>query len=304
MNFCFEIQSKYKAAIYKRTIYNMIFNISAELSYEVFSPTTFIFNIQAARSANQVIMEESLQITPQLLYEEFNLNHVDARFIKLSVNQGVFFTLYYSAVVEVQYRNIPDATLLPAIATIDLDTEILPFLLPSRHCQSDKLRKLVAKEFGNIQNEYNKVLAINEWINTNIDYITGTTDSGTSAYDTLIQREGVCKDFAHLGIALCRAADIPARYFTGYAFQLNPPDFHACFEAYIGGHWLFFDPTKLVPINGLVKIANSKDAGDAAVASFFGNTTCTYLNVLCTPADPRFKAIVPGNGRKKALSYQ
>lgn len=282
----------------------MTFSISSELSYEVFSPTTFIFNIQAAISDNQVIMEESLLITPNIPFEEFSLVNVDARFIKLTVNKGLFFTITYKALVEVQYRIIPDATILPLIPTIELDTEILPFLFPSRHCQSDKLRKLARKEFGNIENEYNKVRAICEWIFTNTDYITGTTDSGTSAYDTLIQREGVCKDFAHLGIALCRAADIPARYFTGYAYNLNPPDFHACFEAYIGGHWLFFDPTKLVPINGLVKIANSRDAGDAAVASFFGNTNCTYMNVMCTPVENDFKAYDPSAIKKKALSYQ
>ena len=98
-------------------------------------------------------------------------------------------------------------------------------------------------------------------------------------YDTLTERVGVCRDFAHLGIALCRALTIPARYFTGYAYDLNPPDFHACFEAYIGGEWVFFDPTKLVPVNGLVKIANGRDAGDAAVASIFGKVSSTAIKV-------------------------
>ena len=282
----------------------MKFNIYSELSYEVFSPTTFIFNIQATRSASQIIIEESLLITPNLKFEEFSLNNVDARFIRLVVNQEAFFTISYKAMVDVQYRIINDATVLKPIPIVEINTEVIPYLFPSRHCQSDKLRKLAIKQFGNLQNEYAKVLAINDWIFNNTDYITGATDSGTSAYDTLIQREGVCKDFAHLGIALCRASDIPARYFTGYAYNLNPPDFHACFEAYIGGQWIFFDPTKKVPINGLVKIANSKDAGDAAVASFFGNTNCTYMNIQCNPADPRFKPFVPFPGKKKALSYQ
>jgi len=282
----------------------MTFNIYSELSYEVYAPTTFIFNIQAARSVQQEIKEETLCITPDIEFEEFSLNNVDARFVRLSVKKGVFFTITYKAVVEVHHRTIIDATVIKPVPTFKLDKEIIPFLFPSRHCQSDKLRKLATKQFGNIQHEYFKVLAINEWIFKNIDYITGTTDSGTSAYDSLIQREGVCKDFAHLGIALCRAIDIPARYFTCYASNLNPPDFHACFEAYIGGHWLFFDPTKLVPINGLVKIANSKDAGDAAVASFFGHTNCTYMNVQCNPAEPGFKAFIPSVNKKKALSYQ
>ena len=181
---------------------------------------------------------------------------------------------------------------------------MLPYLFPSRHCQSDKLIKLAMNEFGGLPNEYQKVQAINDWIFNHIDYICGTTNSGTSAYDTLIQRQGVCKDFAHLGIALCRAMDIPARYFTGYACNLYPPDFHACFEAYIGGHWIFFDPTKLVPVNGLVKIANSKDAAEASVATYFGNINCTYLNVVCLPDEDGFIPFEPTPGKAGALSYQ
>ncbi|MBC7889796.1 MAG: transglutaminase family protein [Ferruginibacter sp.] len=282
----------------------MKFNIFSELSYEVFSPTTFIFNVQAARSPNQSIIEETLLVTPGLNFEEFTLNNVDARFIRMEVGTGIYFTITYYALVDVQYRIIDEKALAQSIPIIQLNTEVLPYLFPSRHCQSDKLRKLATKEFGHLQNTYTKVLAINNWIFNNTDYITGATDSGTSAYDTLIQREGVCKDFAHLGIAMCRASDIPARYFTGYACNLNPPDFHACFEAYIAGQWIFFDPTKLVPINGLVKIANSKDAGDAAVASFFGNTNCTYMNVQCSAADTGFKPFNAATGKKGALSYQ
>ncbi|MEP7142604.1 MAG: transglutaminase family protein [Ferruginibacter sp.] len=282
----------------------MQFNIFSELSYEVFSPATFIFNIQACRAANQIIIEEALLIDPFLNPEEFTLNNSDSRYIKLEACQGASFTISYRALVDVQYRIIDETELSQPIPITRLNTEVLPYLFPSRHCQSDKMRKFASKEFGHLQNEYNKVLAITDWIFNNTDYITGATDSGTSACDTLIQREGVCKDFAHLGIALCRAADIPARYFTGYAHNLTPPDFHACFEAYLGGNWIFFDPTKLVPINGLVKIASSKDAADAAVASFFGNTNCTYMNVGCTAADPGFQNFNPTTGYREALSYQ
>ncbi len=279
----------------------MKFNIFSELSYEVLSPTTFIFNIQAARTASQIILEESLHITPAIPYEEFVLNNGEARFLKMEVTREAAFTISYAALASVKYRIVEESELFNSIPIVQLSSEVLPFLFPSRHCQSDKLRKLAIKEFGYLVNDYDKVQAINDWIFYNTDYITGTTDSGTSAYDTLIQRQGVCKDFAHLGIALCRALDIPARYFTGYACNLNPPDFHACFEAYISGQWLFFDPTKLVPLNGLVKIATSKDAGDAAVASFFGNTNCTYMNVQCAAVDHGF---IPLTGDRHALSYQ
>jgi transglutaminase-like putative cysteine protease len=286
-----------------RYIYNMKFNITSELSYEVFSPTTFIFNIQAARSANQVIIEESICINPILNFTEFTFGSTDTRFIKLEVTQGIAFTLTYHAQVDIQYEMVDETVLLQYTPIIELEEHVLPYLYPSRHCQSDKLRKLATKEFGNLPSQYLKVVAINDWIFNNIDYITGTTDSGTSAYDTLIQREGVCKDFAHLGIALCRAVDIPARYLTAYAYNLNPPDFHACFEAYIGRHWIIFDPTKLVPINGLVKIANGKDATEAAVASFFGSTNCTYMNVQCNTAEQGFTPFMPVAGTMEALSY-
>lgn len=282
----------------------MKFKVFSELSYEVFSPTTFIFNIQAARSGSQVILEESVVSNPFLAFEEFTLPNVDARFIRMEVNQGVVFTITYNAVVDVQYQLINETHLTQQIPIVELNTEVLPFLFPSRHCQSDKLRKLATKEFGQLSSAYEKVNAINNWIFNNTDYISGATDSGTSAYDTLIQREGVCKDFAHLGIALCRALDIPARYFTGYACNLNPPDFHACFEAYIGGQWIFFDPTQLVPINGLVRIANSVDAADAAVASFFGNTSCTYMNVQCNSLENDFKPFNSNTSKIEGLSYQ
>ncbi len=284
-------------------IYNMKFEISCELSYEVFSPTTFIFNIQAIRSANQIIIEESISINPFLHFEEFTLNNTDTRFIKLEVTHDTLFTITYQAQVDVEYKIVDEGILLHKIPIIELDTGVLPYLFPSRHCQSDKLRKLADKEFSHLPNDYLKVVAISDWIFNNIDYITGTTDSGTSAYDTLIQREGVCKDFAHIGIALCRAIDVPARYLTAYAYHLNPPDIHACFEAYIGGNWIIFDATRLVPINGLVKIANGKDATEAAVASFFGNTNCTFMNVQCTTAEPGFTPFIPAAGLMQALTY-
>ena len=282
----------------------MRFIVYSELSYEVFTPCTFIFNIQPAKTATQTIIEETIFINPFSSYHEFTLNNCDARLIKMEVSQGTFFTIACRALVEVQHRLVDEATLLQSIPISQLSHEVIPYLFPSRHCQSDKLIKLAAKEFKALPDQYSRAVAINNWIYNHIDYISGTTDAGTSAYDTLIQRQGVCKDFAHLGIALCRAMDIPARYFTGYACNLNPPDFHACFEAYIGGLWIFFDATKLVPINGLVKIANSKDAADAAVANIFGNANCTYMNVQCTPGGEGFIPYSPSPFKVEALSCQ
>lgn len=281
----------------------MKFSVSSDLSYEVYSPTTFVFNIHVANNNTQQVIEETLVVSPELDNEQFIFKNSDTRLLKIQVPQGSSLSISYRATVEVAHRELDENDLLPPIPVMQLDHEVLPFLFPSRHCQSDKMRTFARKQFGSIKDEFTKVLAINDWVFNHTDYITGVTNSGTSAYDTLIQREGVCKDFAHLGIALCRASEIPARYFTGYAYHLNPPDFHACFEAYIGGHWVFCDPTRLAPLNGMVKIANSKDAAEAAVANFFGNAYCSYLNVQCT-AETGFEPALPLNLDRKAVTYQ
>ena len=129
------------------------------------------------------------------------------------------------------------------------------------------------------------------------------TDAETSAYDTVTEQAGVCRDFAHLGIALCRALTIPARYFTGYAYQLSPPDFHACFEAYIDGDWVLFDATRLIPLNGMVKIATGRDAADAAVASIFGDINFISSKVSCGLIDRNFEPFNQDYQSRKGIIY-
>ena len=282
----------------------MKFDVFSELQYKVYSPATFIFSIKASRSSSQVIVEENLVTEPNIETEEILSADGESSFIRLKAEENTEFTIRYSAKVDIDYNIIHQRKLSQAVPVNKLDDDVMPYLFPSRYCQSDKLQKLASKEFGQIDTAYGKVAAITDWIFKNVEYNSGTTNSSTSAYDTLTERVGVCRDFAHLGIALCRALSIPARYFTGYAYNLNPPDFHTCFEAYIGGEWIFFDPTKLVPVNGLVKIANGRDAADASVASIFGNAACTSMIVKCECHDPAFKPIFVSNTEKeKGLSY-
>lgn len=259
----------------------MTFTVFSSLSYEVYTDSTFFFNIQVIPSECQLLLEESLVISPAIVFEEFTLNNSDTRFIKMEVQKGINFTITYNAKVVLKPEQLEEALFLKSISLINLDHEILPFLAPSRHCESDKLIEFALFTFGNYQNEYLKVRAIEDWIFTNIKYTTASTNASASAIDTLEYKTGVCKDFAHLGIALCRALGIPARYFTGYAYALNPPDFHACFEAYINGKWVIFDPTKLADTNAIVKIANGKDASEVPVLSFFGEVLCANMNIQC-----------------------
>jgi transglutaminase-like putative cysteine protease len=147
------------------------------------------------------------------------------------------------------------------------------------------LSRLAWDLFGTIENPHEKVLAICDWIHANVEYLRGSTNSLTSAFDTVTQRTGVCRDFSHLGIALCRALNIPARYLSAYAYELEPPDFHACFECFIGGAWTVFDATQLAHLNGLVRIGTGRDAADAAVASIFGSVRSTKMVVTCELAE-------------------
>lgn len=281
----------------------MKFKVDSSLSYVVNMPTTFIFNIHALNTASQTVLEEQLFIDPFMDLEQYTAHDGSSRFVRLQVHQPTNFTLTYSALVDMNYTILDERNSADTVPVVQLDSYIASFLYPSRYCQSDKLMTFSNKEFGHYTSVYEKVFAIAEWINSNIEYRSGSTDSQTSAMDTITERVGVCRDFAHLGIALCRALSIPARYFTGYAYQLNPSDFHACMEAYIDGNWIIFDPTNLAPLNGLVKIANGRDAADAAVASIFGNASGTGINVNCQVVDDSFMPF-KYNGHQKGVTFR
>jgi transglutaminase-like putative cysteine protease len=282
----------------------MKFQVHSEVAYSVFAPSTFIFNIHALRTSNQAVLEEILTLDPYIRIEEFTSNTSANRFVRVQVEQGMNFKIAYKATVDTSYKIIEQHQEMNAIPVVELDGDIIPFLFPSRYCQSDKLQRLAYNQFGKIENVFAKVMAITEWIHQNVEYLSGSSTSQTSAYDTITERAGVCRDFAHLGIALCRALSIPARYFTGYSFKLSPPDFHACFEAYIGGNWIVFDATKLAPLNGLVKIATGRDAADAAVASIFGNVMCNSITVDCQSIEPSFNPFYYDSNKLVGLSYQ
>lgn len=256
------------------------FLVSCELQYDVEFPSTLILNIHPQCNAAQTIVEERLTIEPRIKVEEFTIVGSENRFLRLQTGKRKRLTIAYAGAVDCDYH-LHEAEKIDSQTIAQMDRSAIPYLFPSRYCQSDRLSRMAWDHFGKYENPYDKVVAIVDWINGNVEYVRGSTTWETSAYDTVTQRTGVCRDFAHLGIAFCRALNIPARYFSGYAYQLQPPDFHACFEAYIGGRWLIFDATRLAHVNGLVRIGNGRDAADAAVASIFGRVRCRTMTVDC-----------------------
>lgn len=146
----------------------------------------------------------------------------------------------------------------------ELPEDILPFLLPSRFCPSDKFMRFAQREFGDAGDGVARVMAILNWIRTNLDYVPGISNAETTAERTFVDRAGVCRDFTHLGITLSRALGMPARAVSAYALGLDPPDFHAIFEVYLENSWWLIDPTRLAPIEGIVRIGSGRDASDIA----------------------------------------
>jgi transglutaminase-like putative cysteine protease len=195
------------------------------------------------------------------------------------------FTFDFSGTVEIApNRAVPDDALEHAAR--DLPAETLVYTLPSRYCQSDRLSRMALSEFGDLPRGGRRVRAVADWIRTHVEYRYGTTDAMTSAYDTAVQRVGVCRDFAHLVIAFCRALGIPARYVSGYALGLTPPDFHGYAQVYVGNAWHNVDATFAGVRPALVPIAIGRDAADVAMLTLWGEGAFREQNIQVSESDP------------------
>ncbi len=193
------------------------------------------------------------------------------------------FLATYQATVDVA-RHDPTVVGRTAAPRHALPALVVPYLWASRYCQSDKFEAFVQREFG-AQVGGDKILAMADWIHQHVDYRCGTSDGNTSAVDTFVTRQGVCRDFAHLLIAFARAAGVPARMVSAYALDLQPPDFHAVVEVWLEDGWHLVDATKLAPLEGLARIAVGRDATDISFMTIFGSATLNRQTVSVARVD-------------------
>lgn len=264
----------------------MKFLLGCELGYQIGSPSTLIFNIEAARIDRHTILRESLGITPAgLAIEPYLMPESGNRYMRLQVPAGPL-TVRYDAEVEVASHRQDPAT-IAEVPPAELPLAVLPHLYPSRYCPADTLRAWAVREFGELEPGHGRVTAICNWIYEHIEYCRGSSNTRTTACDTLLERSGVCRDFAHLGVTFCRALDIPARFVSGYAWGLEPADFHAVFEAYLGDRWYLFDPTRQANLEGLVRIGVGRDAAEVSFATAFGQVEPTSMVVRIEPSADR-----------------
>lgn len=249
-------------------------HFSVELNYQVQAPgADFIFNVQPAQTRQQRVLKEQLVIGQAVVSQSHTDPVTHSRYVRLSAKPGPL-RLNHEATVEIDHHTaLPES--LGEVPVGQLPGHVLPYLYPSRYCESDRLHAFAVQQFGPMWQGHGRVMAIRDWVRRHVTFQSNTSNSMTSACDTLASRQGVCRDFAHLMIALCRAVNIPARFATGFDYgadeALGPPDFHAYVEVYLAHRWYLFDPSGTAIPMGFVRIATSRDAADAAFATIFGS---------------------------------
>ena len=257
------------------------FDLSITLDYTVLSPSDFVFIIQPTNTAYQRVTWEKLGVAPDMpLHEEVH-GHPANRHLRLHAEPGTF-KLRYDAIVDlVHHFALPaDVRELPIG---ELPAAVLQYVYPSRYCPSDTMLQTARDLFGTMTPGYERVEAIRQWVQSNVRFQVGSSGPCTSAIDTFQCRSGVCRDFAHLMITMCRALNIPARLATGVDYgadpSLGPTDFHCYVEAYLGDRWYLFDPSGISPRMGLLRIGTGRDASEVAFATIFGTVQWTMPRI-------------------------
>lgn len=191
----------------------------------------------------------------------------------------------YDAVAEVPDGADPVGPGAPLDAIEDLPDEAFKFLLPSRFCWPDVLNDAAWDLFGQVRGGWDRAQAVSDWVHAHLTYTVGASGPLTTAWDVWESRQGVCRDYTQLGITLCRALNIPARYVAGYLPDIGveppdlPMDFCSWYEAYLGGRWWTFDPRNNEPRVGRVVIARGRDALDAAMVTTWGAAELQLMTV-------------------------
>jgi transglutaminase-like putative cysteine protease len=253
------------------------FDLSITLDYNVLTPTDFVFIIQPTNTPYQRVTWEQLATEPAIPVTEEPHGTPVNRHLRLRADAGPF-KLRYDAIVDVVHHFALPAD-LREVPIAELPASVLQYIYPSRYCQSDRLMQVARNEFGHMTPGYDRVEAIRKWVQNRTKFQVGSSHPGTSALETYQYSTGVCRDFAHLMISICRALNIPARLATGIDYgadpSMGPTDFHCYVEAYLGDRWYIFDPSGISPRMGLLRIATGRDASEVAFATIFGTIQWT-----------------------------
>ena len=242
-----------------------------------------ILNLEPyARRAAARSSAKRFTVTPEVQSEPHQAAETGNLYRRLVLPPGDF-SIRYEGEIEMT-PTVRDPHVIGEMPIRDLPLDVLPYLYPIRYCQSDKLGRFAWRQFGEMAPGHDRVTAICNWIYEYVDYLGGLERQLRPRPMTPSRmRAGVCRDFAHLGVTFCRALGIPARFVSAYGWQLEPQDFHAVFEAYLGGRWYLFDATRLCPIDAIVRIGVGRDAADTSFATFYGQIEGGFKQVWVEP---------------------
>jgi len=265
-------------------LFDVTLRVGCHLVYEVSGSAVLLLNVQPLRDRRHQVIMETFTLGPGLPTEEFTDSHGN-RVHRLTLRPGQN-VIHHDAIVAAssQLDNHDFASFLPSpIAT--LPPALLRYTLPSRYCDSDKLTNFAWEKFGQVEHGLPRVQAISEWLHHNIEYryLSGRPD--LSAWDVLQRGYGVCRDFAHLAIALNRTFNLPTRYVTGHLPDVGFPDpeghmdFHAYAEVWLGGHWFTTDARFHVPRIARIKVSAGSDAVDGAFSTIYGGASLSHFEV-------------------------
>jgi transglutaminase-like putative cysteine protease len=274
---------------------NLTVRVGCNIVYQTSVPTPVLLVLKPRLERKVLVMHEKLSFGLAQPAYEFQDSHGNLTY-RVMLMPGLN-EIRHDALVAVSA--LPDSRemLTPVLPMGEVPHDYLRYTLPSRYCDSDKLLNFAWKQFGQITHGLPRVQAICDWLHENIEYRFGSGRPDLSASEVIERRHGVCRDFAHTAIALCRTFNLPARYVTGHLPDIGyvdpgtPMDFHAYCEVYLGQEWLTFDPRYNVPRIGRVKVAHGSDAVDAAFSTIYGQATLTNFEVWAYQVNPQEVAV-------------
>jgi transglutaminase-like putative cysteine protease len=266
--------------------------VGCHVIWQASVPVTMTLALRPREGPHQKILQEQLVINPQgpaFPFQDFLGNQLDHVILQPGEND-----VRHDAIVQVPAALENTEPIGLAVPMFQMPTDVLRYTLPSRYCDSDKLLTFAWNTFGPLNDGKGAehVQKICDWVHNNIEYRFGSGSPEISASDVLLRRYGVCRDFAHVAIALCRCFNIPARYITGHLPDIGhidpgtPMDFHAYFEAFLGQHWSTFDARYNQRRIGRVKITHGLDAVDGAFSTVYGEANIKWFEVWAYQINP------------------
>lgn len=244
----------------------MLLNVTACLVYSAPQDCDALLQIEPSTDSGQRCDNPRLLLLSGATVRQFEGR--ESIGVRRWVSVGARLDCVYQAQVEVN-RPAIELSQLQETPRSQLDGAVIPYLMPSRYCQSDLFLDFTATQFKGLTGG-NLVLSMNDWVASRFSYDASASHSGTTATDSFASLRGVCRDYAHVLIALVRAVGIPARFVSAYAPGVQPPDFHAVVEVFLDGDWHLVDPTGMSGPTDIVRICVGRDAADASFLTSYG----------------------------------